>query len=78
MNTEWTTEKPHLFFNECLLATAVKIRDYYLYMLYEIKKIYSDDGWYWGILDAEDGVEWGDYDDLKADMYMIIPLAIQI
>jgi hypothetical protein len=73
---KWTTEKPELN-QECLLLTANFIKhakypecSYWSYRLFEITKIESDEGWYWGILD--EGIEWGAIEDVKADLYQIV------
>lgn len=75
---KWSKKKPK--FNkdskECLLLVAVKIHgewEYTLYQikkytLYQIKKSEYEEKWYWGIFTAE-GNEWGNYADLKADLY---------
>lgn len=72
---QWIKKKPKFNKNskECLLLTAVKFSDKWEYRLYEMKKINYEENWYWGIL-TEDGDEWGDYADLKAKLYCILPL----
>jgi hypothetical protein len=74
--SRWTSEKPELE-QECLLLTASYIKSnrpfdcaYWTYNLFEITKVEVEEGWYWGIL--QDGVEWGDIADLKADLYQVV------
>jgi hypothetical protein len=75
---KWQTEKPE-FKEECLLLVASSYQNKdYDYNVFEIKQIEGLDeqenpAWYWGIC-CLDGEEWGDYEDLKADLYMIMPL----
>ncbi len=63
----WSKEKPVLE-EECLLIVASNFNGEYEYKLFEIKKIPFEGKWYWGILD-QNGGEWGDYYDLKAELY---------
>jgi hypothetical protein len=74
--SNWTTVKPKRFKEDCLLLTASWI-DYWDYTLFEIKRTFDYDDndkqiWYWGIF--KDCDEWGDYVDLKADRYRILPM----
>lgn len=70
---KWTKKKPKLT-EECLLITAHYFGGMtgWNYHLYEIKKTDFEDKWYWGIFD--DGDEWGDYADLKAELYYVLPI----
>ncbi len=64
----WSKEKPVLE-EECLLIIANRIyEEKYEYALFEINKIDNGDGWYYAISE-QGGDEWGDYDDLKAELY---------
>lgn len=75
----WQKEKPQQFTDECLLLIAKKWKDEpFEYDLFEIREIdgYNENdepAWYWGIF-CPDGEEWGDYADLKADLYMTMPV----
>lgn len=69
---KWTKEKPE-FKKECLLIVAHKWREHYEYTVYQVKKLESDEGWYWGWLTG-DGDEYGDIADLRADLYCVITL----
>ncbi len=71
-HNNWVTKKPE-FTEECLLLTAVLIRDQYEYEVYIIAKVESDEGWYLGWLTG-DGEEYGDLEDLKSDKYLTMPL----
>lgn len=69
----WVSVKPE-FKEDCILITATWIGgriNHWLYMQFEINKTDSDEGWYWGIF--QEGDEWGDIADLKADLYLSIP-----
>lgn len=68
----WTNEKPD-FNEECLLITANNFSGMWAYKLWTIEKLEIDGHWYLGLL-CEDGEEWGDLDDLKADLYCVLPL----
>lgn len=71
----WTKEKP-IFDNNsagCLLLVASKCRAEWDYTLFEMRKIDFEENWYWGILN-EYGDEYGDYADLEAQLYCILPL----
>jgi hypothetical protein len=77
-NGGWISAKPELD-KECVLLTANFYRhpkypenSYWSYRLFEIAKIECDEGWYWGVL--EEGMEWGDIADIKADMYQIVAI----
>lgn len=70
---QWTDIKPE-FNEECLLITAVSYRDQpYEYDVYIIAYVSSDEGRYMGWFDRN-GEEYGDLADLKADMYLVLPL----
>ncbi len=60
----WSKEKPVLE-EECLLIVATKWLDEYDYTLFVISKCGEN---YFGIFE-QGGDEWGDYDDLKAELY---------
>jgi hypothetical protein len=76
----WITEKPD-FKGECVFVTATTYNRndeglIWDYKVWQIKKLdgENDKGeeiWYWGLLNG-DGEEWGDLEDLRADMYKII------
>jgi hypothetical protein len=68
---KWTKDKP-VFKKDCLLMVATKIRGKWEYTLFTIEKTECDGQWYWGIF--KDFDEWGDIDDLKADLYKTLPL----
>ncbi len=63
----WVTEKP-VITQDCILIAATKIREYWDYTLFEIE--YCNEAGYFMILD--DGDEWGDIGDLKADKYLVL------
>lgn len=69
----WTRKKPE-FDGEFLLITASEdVRsNEWCYSFYRITKCDGPEGWYYGIV-CEDGYEWGDRDDLRADLYKKIP-----
>ncbi|MBP7109506.1 MAG: hypothetical protein KBA90_13195 [Chitinophagaceae bacterium] len=77
---KWLTEKPD-FNEECSFVTATKYNRNeedlkWDYSIWQIKKLDGEDengeyGWYFGLLDGE-GEEWGDLEDLAADLYYII------
>lgn len=66
---KWTKTKPKLK-GECLILTASKWGAETSFTLFEISKVEFEDKWYWGIF--QDGDEWGDYEDLKADLYLVM------
>lgn len=73
-NEEWISVKP-VFKSDCWLLTATKYKDNWELNLWQIQwskgfDEHGNDAWYWGIFD--DGDEWGDLADLKADLYKII------
>lgn len=74
---KWSTEKPKKW-KECVMITASFYEDQgWEYTLWEVKKIEFDDKWYWGLVCA-DGEEWGDIDELSADLYATFrPLKIK-
>lgn len=63
----WSSKKP-TFTEDCWLVTNHKTG----YNIWQIKKIESDDGWYWGWLDSN-GDEYGDIEDLDAEGYVVLP-----
>ncbi len=66
----WTNEKP-TFTQDCILLTATwdEIRGDYEYGAFEIT--WGDGYWMWCLLDGE---EIGDINDLRSDLYLIIPM----
>lgn len=68
----WLTEKP-VFDRDCILLTGTKIREKCEYSSWLIKWLDFDEGGYWGWLNM-DGEEYGDINDLHADLYNIIEL----
>lgn len=67
---KWTPNKPN-FKEECIFATANNYKGNWDYNIWEIKEVKGPDGWYLALLTG-DGVEWGDIEDLTADLYMIL------
>lgn len=72
----WVDKKPKAD-KEFVLITASWFIDHWEYTTFTVEKTTFEDNWYWGIF--QDGDEWGDYDDLKADKYLILepPTMIQ-
>ena len=71
-NGIWSKKKPELD-EECLLITANQnATGEWDYSIWIIEKIYGEDGWYLGLL-CGDGEECGDKDDLRADLYCVLP-----
>lgn len=72
--SNWTPIKPK-FKKECLLLTASKYKEHWEYKSWSIVECDDMDngGWYFALCDI-DGDEWGDIDDLKADLYKVISL----
>lgn len=71
--SNWTPIKPK-FKRECLLLTASKSsKGVWYFHSWEISKINSDEGWYFGLCDL-DGEEYGAIDDFNADLYKVISL----
>lgn len=67
----WVRYKPK-FKEECLMLTASKHKNEWFYNAWWIREVDGDDGgWYWGLCTI-DGEEWGDVNDLSADLYKII------
>ena len=67
----WTNTKPDGK-EPCVFISATKWRKgHWMYSVWEIKRVDGPDGWYLGLCDR-DGEEWGDLEDLKADLYMIL------
>lgn len=65
----WIKEKPN---KECVFIAATKINDIWEYTVYMIKTVCEEEGSYLGWLTG-DGDEYGDLNDMKADLYFIIP-----
>ena len=64
---KWISDKPE-FTEDCWIVTSGSDgRE-----IWEIKKVYSEDGWYWGWLDSY-GDEYGDINDLESESYYILP-----
>ena len=63
----WITEKPE-FTEDCWLVTAGGGGC----EIWQIKRVESDDGWYWGWLDSY-GDEYGDINDMESEFYLILP-----
>lgn len=73
--SNWVNIKPE-FKMECILLTATLIRGRWDYNAWLIERVDSEEGWYWGWL-CLDGEEYGDINDLQADMYKtIVPPSI--
>lgn len=77
----WTTQKPkyeELKGDTLLLTASYSERSkewYFDAFLVERDEGEDENGeeyWYWGLFTL-DGDEWGNYDDISAQMYMIIP-----
>lgn len=68
----WSITKPD-FKRECLCITASKVGGQWEYKTWVIKLLECDEQWYLGLLTG-DLEEWGDIDDLKADLYNVMPL----
>lgn len=68
----WQNTKPE-FNKECLLLTACFLPGGWEFQTWWIKKLISDDGWYWGWCNTE-GDEYGDIADLTAELYQVIEL----
>lgn len=71
----WTKEKPK--FNSkskgCILLAAVSVQGEWNYSIFTIRKTSFEENWYWGIFDTWND-EWGDYEELHADLYLTLPL----
>lgn len=67
----WTKEKPKCD-HECILLTASRFHNHWEYGIFTVEKADDGDHFYWGLF--EDGCEWGDVDDLQADLYLEMPL----
>jgi hypothetical protein len=69
----WTDKKPQADHEFLVIAATywnvvdVKIEPYWEYTFWEVRKIED----YYSLLNA-DGEEWGAYDDLAADKYLVI------
>ena len=73
MNTEinyWRDEKP-AFTDEVVFVTAIFMKGHWHYTLWEMLWVDGEGGGYLG-LHCDDGDEWGDYEDLRADKYLIL------
>lgn len=71
MKGQWTNIKPDGK-KECVFATASYYGKRWDYNIWQIMKVDGIDGWYLGLCNG-DGEEWGDLNDLQADLYMILP-----
>lgn len=74
----WTTIKPpanqeRLFISANWIGRAKQ----YDYKTWRITKCDAGDEWYWGLCDG-DGEEWGEWDDLTADFYYEVPIAVPL
>lgn len=70
----WINEKPE-FDKDSIMITASwwNIGDgYWEYSIWQIVKLESEEGWYWGLL-MGDGDEWGALEDFRADKYKVLP-----
>ncbi len=67
---QWVKDKPQLT-EECILITHTVFRNNHEYQAWQILRIESEEGWYFGLC-TMDGEEWGDYEDLKSDHYKIV------
>ena len=76
---EWISVKPKND-KEFILITAnyfsplhdEKNNGYWEYTLWEVTKVEGEKGWYYGLCCA-DGEEWGPYEDLQAELYLVMP-----
>ena len=68
---QWTNIKPDGK-EPCVFVSATKWGNRWDYSVWVIKEVGGFDGYYLGICDG-DGDEWGDLEDLRADLYMILP-----
>lgn len=72
-NLLWHSKKPK-FKEDCILITADwhgwGSNHHWEYKLFEIKWFEAGEGCYWSI--SQDGEEWGDIADLRADYYSVI------
>lgn len=67
----WMKEKPKAD-REFSFVSASWWRDHWEYKVWSVTKVDSPEGWYYGLCDDE-GDEWADYDDLTADLFLILP-----
>jgi hypothetical protein len=67
----WVKDKPKDD-REFVMVTATWLHKEWNYTLWQVIKIVVGNEFYYGLCN-EDGDEWGDYDDLTADLYKIIP-----
>lgn len=77
ISAEWVDKRPE-FTEECIMLTAHKYKDEWEYKSWLIVAVAGvnekeEAAWYWGLCEMN-GEEWGDMDDLSADLYIIIPL----
>lgn len=63
---KWSKQKPKAD-KEFLLLTANYLGGHYDFKVFTIEFVQYEGNWYYGIFD--DGDEWGDYNDLKCDLY---------
>lgn len=77
----WSKIKPN-FNEECILIVATWFKNnhnlHWEYTLYTVEKIQGynskdEPSYYWGLI-CDDGEEWGDITDLKADLYFTMKL----
>lgn len=72
MKKGWTTKKPK-FKEPCLLLTACLIHGKYEYETYVIDWVVFGENRYMGWLTG-DGGEYGSLEDLKSELYRVLPL----
>lgn len=68
----WTKDKPKPD-NEYAFVSAVWWQGHWEYKLWQFVLVDNFNGSYYALCDNE-GEEWGDYDDLTADIFYVIPL----
>ena len=66
----WTKKKPKLS-KECILLTATYYSNTWNVIAFSINKVEDSESWYWALCDL-DGYENDAYEDLSADLYMVI------
>jgi hypothetical protein len=67
----WSAEKPKPD-KEFWFVSASYFKDHWECRIWQVVKINGPDGWYYGLCDGE-GEEWGDWEDLQAERYYILP-----
>ncbi len=72
----WTPIKPK-FKKECLLLTASKWKDEWTYNSWWVRKVEDGDGKWFMELCTIDGDEWGELEELEADIYRVINIPIK-